>query len=102
MEIFEPCGFSVLDMENLRLHYARTLELWLERFEEHAEQVAQMFDQAFVRAWRLYLCGSIAGFTTGTLQLFQVQFSRRGNNELPWNRDHLRIPASADGPPPSF
>ena len=44
MEIFEPYAFSVLDLENLRLHYARTLEHWLERFEAHAAEVAQMFD----------------------------------------------------------
>ncbi|UCE89138.1 MAG: class I SAM-dependent methyltransferase, partial [Pseudomonadota bacterium] len=31
MEIFEPFGFAVQDVENLRLHYARTLEHWLER-----------------------------------------------------------------------
>jgi cyclopropane-fatty-acyl-phospholipid synthase len=89
MEIFEPYAFSILDLENLRLHYARTLEQWLERYEAHADRVAQMFDEAFVRAWRLYLCGSLAGFTTGSLQLFQVLFSRRGNNEAPLTRDHL-------------
>jgi len=92
MEVFEPQGFSVLDLENLRLHYAKTLEHWLERFEQHAELVTKMFDQAFVRAWRLYLSGSIAGFSTGSLQLFQVLFSRRGNNRVPLTRDHLQIP----------
>lgn len=89
MDIFEPHGFSVLDAENLRLHYARTLELWLERFEQHAEKIGMKYDRAFVRAWRLYLAGSIAGFTVGALQLFQVLFARGANNELPWSRDYL-------------
>ena len=34
-----------------------------------------MFDEKFVRMWRLYLAGSVAAFTTGTLQLFQVVFA---------------------------
>jgi len=97
MEIFEPFGFSVLDIENLRLHYARTLEHWLGRFEANAEEVAQMFDESFVRAWRLYLSGSIANFTTGSLELYQVLFTRRGNNQVPWTRRHLLDTERGDG-----
>lgn len=89
MEIFEPWEFSVLDVENLRLHYAKTLEHWLARFENHSERVTEMFDAVFVRAWRLYLSGSIAAFTTGALQLFQVLFARPRHNEIPWTRAHL-------------
>jgi cyclopropane-fatty-acyl-phospholipid synthase len=87
--LFEPHDFSVLDVENLRLHYARTLEHWLARFETNADRVRALFDQRFVRAWRLYLAGSIAGFTTGSLQLFQVLFARPQDNEIPWTRAHL-------------
>lgn len=89
MEIFEPRAFSVLDVENLRLHYAKTLEHWLQRFERHADTVQTMFDENFIRAWRLYLAGSLAAFTSGSLQLFQVVFARGGNSALPWSRAHL-------------
>ena len=87
--IFEPYGFSILDVENLRLHYARTLEHWLARYEAVAGRVEQMFDQAFVRAWRLYLAGSAAAFRTGDMQLFQVLFTRAANNRIPWTRAHI-------------
>ncbi len=89
MQIFEPFGFSVLDVENLRLHYAKTLEHWLERYEANIERVAQMFDPAFVRAWRLYLAGSLAAFRSGDMQLFQVSFARSGQNRIPWTRQYL-------------
>jgi len=89
MAIFEPRQFSVLDVENLRLHYAQTLRHWLERFDLNAGTVEDMFDPFFVRAWRLYLSGSIAAFTTGALQLFQVVFARPEDNDLPWSRAHL-------------
>jgi cyclopropane-fatty-acyl-phospholipid synthase len=88
-DIFEPSGLSVLDVENLRLHYARTLEAWLERYEGQIDVVRSMFDEPFVRAWRLYLTGSIAAFLTGSLQLFQIVFSRSAANNIPWNRAYL-------------
>ncbi|SNB45214.1 cyclopropane-fatty-acyl-phospholipid synthase family protein [Geobacter sp. DSM 9736] len=91
MEVFEPWGFSVLDVENLRLHYARTLEHWLERFEQNAERIRRRFDDRFVRMWRLYLSGSIANFNVGNLQLFQVLFARATNNFVPWTRSHLAL-----------
>jgi cyclopropane-fatty-acyl-phospholipid synthase len=88
-QIFEPFGFSVLDVENLRLHYAKTLEHWLERYETNIVRVAQMFDPAFVRVWRLYLAGSLAAFRSGDMQLFQVSFTRSGQNRIPWTRQYL-------------
>jgi len=89
MQIFEPWEFSILDVENIRLHYARTLMHWLELFDANVDKVRAMFDEKFERMWRLYLAGSIAGFTTGTLQLFQVVFATKQNNQVPWTRDFL-------------
>ncbi len=89
MAVLEPAGLSVLDVENLRLHYARTLEHWLARFESAAEAVEDRFGPAFLRAWRLYLSGSLAAFRTGQLQLFQILFQRHGDNDLPWTRAYL-------------
>jgi len=88
MDIFETSRLSVLDVENLRLHYALTLGEWLQRFERNAKQVEEMMDERFVRAWRLYLCGSKAAFTSGQLQLFQVVFARESDNSIPWSRSH--------------
>ena len=89
MGIFEPCNLSILDVENLRLHYARTLRDWLVLYENASERVRQMFDEKFVRMWRLYLAGSVAAFTTGTLQLFQVVFAPGESNDVPLTRAHL-------------
>ncbi|HUG19179.1 MAG TPA: hypothetical protein VMM56_09395, partial [Planctomycetaceae bacterium] len=47
------------------------------------------YDQEFVRTWRLYLAGSVAAFLAGTLQLFQVVFTQRNNNKIPWSRSAL-------------
>jgi cyclopropane-fatty-acyl-phospholipid synthase len=89
MDLFEPNDLSVLDVENIRPHYAKTLQAWLDRYEENVEAVRAMFDEPFVRAWRLYLAGSITGFLWGKLQLFQVLFARSGSNDVPWTRAHI-------------
>ena len=91
-DLFEPWDFAVLDVENLRLHYVRTLEHWLERFEGSRQEVAAMFDERFVRMWRLYLAGSVAAFRSGTMQLFQVVFAGSQCKALPWTRAHLYEP----------
>ena len=89
MPIFETHNFSILDVENLRLHYAKTLEHWLARFDRNVGKIEEMYDHYFVRAWRLYLAGSVAAFNVGSLQLFQVVFARGTDNNLPWSREHL-------------
>jgi len=79
----------VLDVENIRLHYAKTLDWWWQLYEESRDKVANMFDENFVRMWRLYLAGSRAAFVTGEMQLFQVVFSSGTNNKIPMTREHL-------------
>ena len=46
----------------------------------------KMFDEPFMRAWRLYLAGSEASFTTGSMQLFQVVFARGQSDAMTWTR----------------
>lgn len=87
--VLEPWNYSVLDVENLRMHYARTLEFWLDRFENAWDTVVSMFGEDFARAWRLYLAGSIAAFRVGNLQLFQVVFAGAKCQQIPLTRAHL-------------
>jgi len=107
--IFERHEFSVLDVENIRLHYAETLRHWLARYEQSNETIRQMYDERFVRMWRMYLAGSVAAFEYGSLQLFQVLFARPRRNRLPLTRAHQYAhifeappsPAEEDGRLPS-
>jgi len=89
MDVFEPHNLAVLDIENLRLHYAETLRHWRDRFEVVADQVADQFGERFVRMWRLYLAGSQAAFRCGALHLFQVLFTADDNNKIPWTRSAI-------------
>ncbi|OZC35516.1 cyclopropane-fatty-acyl-phospholipid synthase [Marinobacter vinifirmus] len=98
MELCEHGDFSVLDVENLRLHYAQTLSHWMDNFTANQDKVTEMYDEHFTRAWRLYLAGSIAAFRAGSLQLFQVVFTHGDNNQLPRSRQDLyTFPATPEG-----
>jgi cyclopropane-fatty-acyl-phospholipid synthase len=85
-QVLEPHAFCVLDVENLRPHYAMTLRHWLQRFDRASPHVQEMFDESFVRAWRLYLAGSLTAFTTGWMELFQVVIARGGSDDVSWAR----------------
>lgn len=87
-EIFSAGDLTVLDVENIRLHYAETLHHWLERFERSIEPIREMYGEEFVRMWRMYLVSSYSAFETGGLQLYQVLFAPTASNDLPRTRDY--------------
>jgi cyclopropane-fatty-acyl-phospholipid synthase len=88
-KIMIPARMSVLDVENLRLHYARTLRHWSERFAAMEDQVRARYGEEFQRAWELYLCGSEAAFAVSSLQLFQVVFSPAETAPPYWSRSEI-------------
>ncbi len=93
-------GLVPLDIENLRLHYARTLDEWAARFETNRREIERMFDARFVRMWRMYLNGSAASFRWGDIRLYQVLFSNGLNNSLPMTRDYVYRAGCARQDPP--
>jgi cyclopropane-fatty-acyl-phospholipid synthase len=93
MDIFEGRNLSILDVENIRLHYAVTCRDWLHRFEDRLSDVRDMFDERFIRMWRLYLATSMVAFECGTLQLFQMLFAPGRSNNIPWTRAYQYVDA---------
>ena len=79
-------GFHVLDVENLRLHYNKTLLCWEKNYREHLDQVREMFDERFVRMWDLYLSACAATFHNGIIDLHQILASKGVNNNIPMVR----------------
>ncbi len=78
----ERCGLEVIDVENLRRHYAPTLDAWAERFERNWETIRALdparFDERFRRIWLTYLIGCAEMFRSpaGYTHLFQIVFSK--------------------------
>lgn len=84
--VIEPAGMSVIDVDNLRLHYERTLAHWHQRFTAVADRVRARYGDEFQRAWELYLAGSRAAFAASTLQLFQIVFAPTAAAPPYWTR----------------
>jgi cyclopropane-fatty-acyl-phospholipid synthase len=92
LAVLESQDLAVVDVENLRRHYARTLEHWSERFEKAAPRVRSTQGARLERTWRLYLASSLAAFRSGSCQLYQVLFARQDDLGLPWTRDWIYRP----------
>jgi cyclopropane-fatty-acyl-phospholipid synthase len=96
IEAMEQSGLEVLDVENLRRHYALTLDAWAERFDANWEKIHALdpkkFDERFRRTWRTYLwaCAEMFRAKTGHTHLFQVLVSK-GNisSNYPMSRAFL-------------
>jgi len=86
----ENAGLEVLDIENLRRHYALTCRAWVDRLTSRREACLQTVDQATWRTWCLYLAGSSVAFERGGLGLHQVLLAKRGaNGAAPMTRHHM-------------
>jgi cyclopropane-fatty-acyl-phospholipid synthase len=81
-------GLVVTDVEILRLHYAKTLAAWRERFLAHRDDVARIYDARFVRMWEFYLASSEAAFRYFGMVVFQLQLAHR-QEAVPLTRDYL-------------
>ena len=85
-------GLEIVDVESLRLHYARTLQLWSERLESRLEEAQQMIPERALRIWRVYLAGCAYGFRRNWINLHQILASKPlpdASHELPWTRADL-------------
>ncbi len=78
----------ITDMEILRLHYAKTLRAWRERFLARREEVVAMYDERFCRIWEFYLAASEAAFEVGLMMNFQIQMTRN-QMALPLTRNYM-------------
>jgi cyclopropane-fatty-acyl-phospholipid synthase len=84
-------GLEVCDVENLRRHYAHTLQHWAHNFEQAADAVRQHVSEEKFRIWRLYLAGCAYAFAHDDVSIYQVVCRRAGRqaDTLPWSREYM-------------
>jgi cyclopropane-fatty-acyl-phospholipid synthase len=101
-------GLEMVDIENLRPHYARTLWAWSDALEQHLDEARRVLQtnndaehaERILRAYRLYLAGSAMGFEQGWVALHQMLLTHPANdvsNQVmkgaqsvyPFNRDYI-------------
>jgi len=84
----ERSGLIVTDIEILRMHYAKTLRLWRERFVRNWQQATELKGEQFCRMWEFYLAGAEAAFQYQHMMVFQIQLVKR-QDALPLTRDYM-------------
>jgi len=81
----ENAGFEVLDVENLRPHYALTCRAWVERLQQHAEECTRLVGSWTYRTWLLFLAASAESFEEAQTEVHQVLLVKRSGH----SRRHL-------------
>jgi len=76
----ERAGWEVQDVENLRLHYARTCRHWAERLRARADEARAIVGERTYRTWLLYLTCSSVAFAAGSIGLYQVLVRKQGDS----------------------
>jgi cyclopropane-fatty-acyl-phospholipid synthase len=91
LESMQRGGIEALDIESLRRHYARTLDIWTENFEARAEEAKKLVDDEKFRIWRVYLAGCAYAFENDDVSIYQVICRKAGRSAktLPWSRRYI-------------
>ena len=84
----EKTSLKITDIEIMRLHYAKTLAAWRDAFEVNKSQLADIYDERFIRLWRFYLLACENYFAHGCGMVFQIQLTHR-QDAVPLTRAYI-------------
>jgi cyclopropane-fatty-acyl-phospholipid synthase len=94
----EEVGFEVLDVENLRPHYARTCREWERRLAERREAALKLVDEPDYRAWRIWLAASSVSFEQGYSSIHQILLAKADEPRRRLTREYMySAPAQTEG-----
>lgn len=82
-------GYQVQHIENLRRHYAKTLDKWYENYKQVEEKVIQTYGKEFSRMWGLYLSGCASAFRMGNIDIYQILYTKGTNNDMPMTYGYM-------------
>jgi len=85
----ELAGFEVLDVEDLRPHYALTCRAWVERLQRNAAACLNAVERETYRTWLVYLAGSAASFEDGLTSVCQLLLAKRNSPARRLTRDYM-------------
>ena len=95
VQSMERNGFEVHDVENLRLHYGRTCNIWHDRLVARETEAVALVGRERYRMWIAYLAGVTGGFERTPLRIYQTVATRpltREETPIPPTRADLYAP----------
>lgn len=84
----ERSGLWQTDIEIWRLHYAKTIRHWRDRFDSHLDEITATYDERFVRMFRYYLTVCILAFEHQMQAVYHLQLAHK-RDAVPLTRDYL-------------
>ncbi len=69
----ERAGLEVEHVEGFASDYVKTIDHWLERYEEHFDDAIRLAGIERARVWRIYLHAARHGFLSGFESVYQVK-----------------------------
>ena len=88
LRVAADAGLEMVDTENLRPHYAKTLWDWSDRLERNLHAAGEVANERTVRAYRMYLAGCALGFEKNWISLHQFLFKRECT-PYAFNREYM-------------
>ncbi len=92
LQMMEESNLEILDVENLRTHYSKTLRLWVDRLQRRKKEALRFVDEETYRKWILYMAASAVAFEEGNIFVFQTLGSkqtRAGLSRMPLTRAYI-------------
>ncbi len=84
----EKSGLVTSDIEVLRRHYAKTLEVWNDRFQASRTEFQERLGERFCRMWEFYLVSCQTAFEVADLVVYHYQLAH-DNARVPLTRAYL-------------
>ena len=90
LDHISDAGLQAADLEFLRRHYQRTLEMWTENFHAVLPEVRKLHDERFIRMWDLYLQSCAGAFQAGNIDVVQYLLSKGETKDtMPMTREYM-------------
>ncbi|MCH5336921.1 MAG: tRNA (adenine(22)-N(1))-methyltransferase TrmK [Campylobacter sp.] len=89
VSVMSEWDFHILLTESLRIHYAKTLDLWDKNFNENLKEIRRKYGEEFIRMWDLYLRSCASAFRVGSVDLFQFLITKEINNNLKLTKEYI-------------
>jgi cyclopropane-fatty-acyl-phospholipid synthase len=102
LEVISRCvarrsDLRMVDLEDITAHYAETLRRWRANVDAAADRIRDLYDERFLRLWRLYLSFCEAGFTARRIGDVQIVLAKPRWRGRVATRDALAAPSAVSG-----
>ena len=92
-------GFELLNAENFRTHYIKTLNDWITRMENQKDKLLKIVSDNIYRIYHVFFIGSLISFKTEEIALFQNLFHKNIRNSCDtdpfislYSKNEIRVP----------